>query len=171
MPDETAPRGIGGVLATVHEITEKVDRRAPGRDALRDLGARAGEAKTAEEACAIAAATLAAHGKDVPFALLYLIDAEGKQARLAGAARRRATADQPGAAFGSDERIEPPGRSREAHRAANAMQVVEDLAARFDERAAAVRGRTRRTRPSCCRSRRTRRTSSRVSWSPASARG
>lgn len=41
VPDETAPRGIGGVLATVHEITEKVigERRV---GILRDLGAHRG---------------------------------------------------------------------------------------------------------------------------------
>ena len=85
VPDETVPSGIGGVLATVHEITEKVvgERRVV---ALRDLGARAGQAKTAEEACAIAAETLTRHAKDLPFALLYLVDADRKQARLAGAA-------------------------------------------------------------------------------------
>ena len=57
VPDETVPSGIGGVLATVHEISEKVvgERRVV---ALRDLGARVGDAKTAEEACAIAAGTL-----------------------------------------------------------------------------------------------------------------
>jgi len=85
VPDETAPRGIGGVLATVHEITEKVvgERRVA---ALRDQGARAAEAKTAEDACVIAAAALAGHAKDVPFALLYLVGADGTEARLAGAA-------------------------------------------------------------------------------------
>jgi PAS domain S-box-containing protein len=85
VPDETAPGGIGGVLATVHEITEKVvgERRIV---ALRDLGARAGEAKTAEEACAIAAKTLASHDKDVPFVLLYVLEAAGTRARLGGAA-------------------------------------------------------------------------------------
>ncbi|HVO89784.1 MAG TPA: ATP-binding protein [Casimicrobiaceae bacterium] len=85
VPDDSAPGGIGGVLATVHEITEKVvgERRV---SVLRDLGARAGEAKTAEEACGIAALTLARHGKDIPFALLYLIDPRDDQARLAGAA-------------------------------------------------------------------------------------
>ncbi|HEY1259789.1 MAG TPA: ATP-binding protein [Stellaceae bacterium] len=85
VPDETAPRGIGGVLATVHEITEKIvgERRVA---ALRDLGARAIEAKTAEAACAAAAATLASYPRDVPFALIYLIDEDGAAARLAGAA-------------------------------------------------------------------------------------
>jgi signal transduction histidine kinase len=82
VPDESAPGGIGGVLATVHETTEKVlsERRMT---ALRDLGSRPAEAKTAEAACAVAAKTLAAHGEDIPFALLYLTDADGRQARLA----------------------------------------------------------------------------------------
>jgi signal transduction histidine kinase/CheY-like chemotaxis protein len=85
VPDETATRGIGGVLATVHEITEKVvgERRIV---ILRDLGSRASHAKTAEDACTIAAAVLSNHAKDVPFALLYLIDPKGGEVRLAGAA-------------------------------------------------------------------------------------
>jgi PAS domain S-box-containing protein len=85
VPDENVPSGIGGVLATVHEITEKVvgERRIV---ALRDLGARVGEARTAEEACRIAAETLNRHDKDIPFALLYLINEDGKYCHLAGAA-------------------------------------------------------------------------------------
>jgi len=85
VPDETAPRGIGGVLAMAHEITEKIvgERRV---EALRDLGARTGEARTAEVACAIAAETLAGYARDVPFALFYLIDPDGMRARLVGAA-------------------------------------------------------------------------------------
>jgi signal transduction histidine kinase/CheY-like chemotaxis protein len=85
VPDETAPRGIGGVLATVHEITEKVigERRII---ILRDLGSRASHAKTAEDACAVAASVLSNHAKDVPFALLYLIDPKNNEVRLAGAA-------------------------------------------------------------------------------------
>ena len=85
VPDETAPCGIGGVLATVHEITEKIigERRVV---ALRDLSARTTEAKSAEDACAVAAAVLQAHAREVPFALLYLTDAESRSARLAGSA-------------------------------------------------------------------------------------
>jgi signal transduction histidine kinase/DNA-binding response OmpR family regulator len=85
VPDEAAHDGVGGVLATVTETTEKVvgQRRIV---ILRDLAARAGDARTATEACAIAAETLATHAKDVPFALLYLLDADRKLARLAGAA-------------------------------------------------------------------------------------
>src|SRR5262245_38629292 len=56
VPDESVASGIGGVLATVHEITEKIvgERRVV---ALRDLGARVGDAKTAAEACTVAART------------------------------------------------------------------------------------------------------------------
>ena len=83
VPDETVPGGIGGVLATVHEITGKVvgDRRVL---VLRD--AQSAEARTAEDACTIAAKTLANHSKDIPFALLYLIDPDRKQAHLTGSA-------------------------------------------------------------------------------------
>ena len=85
VPDDTAPRGIGGVLATVHEITDKVigERRV---EALRHLGSHAGEARTAEDACAMAAESLALHSKDVPYALLYLLDESGRLARLAASA-------------------------------------------------------------------------------------
>jgi signal transduction histidine kinase len=92
VPDDTAPNGIGGVLATVHEISEKIvgERRVR---ALRDLAARPAEAKTAEEASAMAAATLADYSKDVPFALVYLLEADGKSARLAGHAGTETCAD------------------------------------------------------------------------------
>lgn len=48
VPDETTPGGIGGVLATVHEITEKIvaERRV---HILRDLGARVADARSAED--------------------------------------------------------------------------------------------------------------------------
>jgi hypothetical protein len=72
VPDETTPSGIGGVLATVHEITENVvdERRVLLQ---RDLSARSFEARCAEEACMRAANTLARHSKSTSFALLYLL--------------------------------------------------------------------------------------------------
>src|SRR5215813_5462627 len=84
VPDDTAPRGIGGVLATVHEISETIvgERRIA---ALRDLGVGAGEARTAEEACRLAAQALRNHEKDIPFALIYLLDANGRTTSLAAA--------------------------------------------------------------------------------------
>ncbi len=88
VPDEIAPNGIGGVLATVHVISEQVvaERRVA---LLRDLGARSAEAKTAEDACRVAAETLAQYPRDIPFALLYLIDPDGTHARAPGRGSRR----------------------------------------------------------------------------------
>ncbi|MHB9105570.1 MAG: ATP-binding protein [Armatimonadota bacterium] len=129
VPDDTAPGGIGGVLATVHEITGKVvgDRRVL---VLRDLGARSAEAGTAEEACAIAAETLALHPRDIPFALLYVIDPDRRQARLAGTA-----------GVGADEGAAPPVLSLEDEDTlwpltegmrSETMQTVTDLGARLN---------------------------------------
>jgi hypothetical protein len=82
VPDSTTSSGIGGVLATVDEISEKViaERRVA---ILRDLAVEAAET-TVEETCATQ--TLARHNKDIPFALLYLVDPNGQHARLVGTA-------------------------------------------------------------------------------------
>jgi len=81
VPDDTAPRGIGGVLATVHEITEKVitERRVK---ILSELGSGVADAKIDEQACVQAMEVLARHPKDVPFALLYLLDERGRELEL-----------------------------------------------------------------------------------------
>ena len=85
VPDESAPRGIGGVLATVHEITDKVigERRvvALGELALafgRGQDRRGGVRDRGER-------RWRASARDVPFAMLYLL-APGTQ-RFACAAR------------------------------------------------------------------------------------
>lgn len=85
VPDETVASGIGGVLATVHEITSKVigERRLA---LLRELAARATVGRTAEEACAVAAEALSLNPKDLPFSVLYLLDSDRKLARRVGAA-------------------------------------------------------------------------------------
>lgn len=82
VPDEAAPGGIGGVLGTVHEITGKVlgERRVR---ALRDLANETTDARTEQQACDAASKVLARHAEDVPFALIYLLDQDSKQARLA----------------------------------------------------------------------------------------
>jgi PAS domain S-box-containing protein len=84
VPDEAAPRGIGGVVAMVHETTEKVvdERRLR---LLRDLGAHPAATGNPEEACKDAANTLARYATDVPFAALYLLDAKTGQLRHAAA--------------------------------------------------------------------------------------
>lgn len=82
-PVQTAHGGIGGVFTAVTETTQRVlgERRLR---TLHDLAARAGEAKTGEEACRVAAETLAGNPADLPFALVYLLDAEGRRAHLVG---------------------------------------------------------------------------------------
>jgi signal transduction histidine kinase len=46
------------------------------------LAARAGKAKTIEEACTLVTQTLSDHPLDLPFVLFYLLDAQDKEARL-----------------------------------------------------------------------------------------
>jgi signal transduction histidine kinase len=85
VPDDTVPTGIGGVLATVQEISKKVvgERRVM---ILRDLGARSAEPRSVEEACSIATQILGRYPKDIPFALLYLVDEKQTSARFAAGA-------------------------------------------------------------------------------------
>lgn len=75
--------GIGGIFTAVTETTGRVLNERRLR-MLRALGERASEGKTSDEACQIAAATLAGNRADIPFALLYLLDEEQKKAHLAG---------------------------------------------------------------------------------------
>jgi PAS domain S-box-containing protein len=75
--DDSVPGGIGGVLATVSETTGSVigERRIR---LLRELGIRTAEARTAGDVCTVAAEVLATNPRDVPFALIYVVDADGK---------------------------------------------------------------------------------------------
>jgi signal transduction histidine kinase len=83
IPDESG--GIGGVLVTVTEITEQLED-ARQLKTLRELAGRSAEAKTADEACCVAAQILGKNPADVPFALIYLTESDGKSARLVGLA-------------------------------------------------------------------------------------
>ncbi len=76
--DETG--GVGGVLAVVAETTGRVEgeRRLA---TLRELARRASDATTPEGACANAGTVFEANAIDVPFAVLYLLDDDGKTAR------------------------------------------------------------------------------------------
>src|SRR5437667_324603 len=75
---------VHGVFTTAAETTRRVlgERRLR---TLRDLALRAAEARTTEQACESAGRTLAANPGDIPFALLYLLAADGERAHLAGA--------------------------------------------------------------------------------------
>ena len=74
---------IGGVFTAVTETTARVVGERRMRT-LRDLAVCSAHAKEIIDACRVTAEALAANPRDIPFALLYLID-EGKQARLVGA--------------------------------------------------------------------------------------
>ncbi|WP_408035104.1 PAS domain S-box protein [Tolypothrix bouteillei] len=73
--------GVGGVFCAVIETTARVigERRLR---TLRELASNAAHAKTVLEACDIAAETLYKNSADIPFALLYCLEEEGKRARL-----------------------------------------------------------------------------------------
>jgi PAS domain S-box-containing protein len=84
IPDDAG--GVGGMLCVVTEDTERTigERRLR---TLRELAARTTEeAKSVEDACQSAARTLAEDPLDLPFVLIYLLDAESRVARLAGVA-------------------------------------------------------------------------------------
>ena len=72
---------VDGIFCACYESTGRVigERRL---QTLRDLGRTVIEGKSAEEACHVAAKTLEINPYDVPFALIYLLDSEGQQARL-----------------------------------------------------------------------------------------
>lgn len=74
---------VGGAFAAVSETTARVlaERRL---QTLQDLGAQATLAKRADDACTMALRTVSANRADVPFALLYLLDASGRTLNLKG---------------------------------------------------------------------------------------
>ncbi|HSU83774.1 MAG TPA: ATP-binding protein, partial [Thermoanaerobaculia bacterium] len=76
---------VGGVLVTVTETTERI-LGARRLRTLQELATRTQKAVTAEAACEAAAGVLRENPDDLPFGLVYLFDAGGQGATLAGAA-------------------------------------------------------------------------------------
>ena len=76
---------VGGSFSLIDYTTDRVigERRLR---TLRDLAARTGEAKQTEEACRVAAEVLGANSRDIPFALLYLLEGDRRHARLVATA-------------------------------------------------------------------------------------
>lgn len=72
---------VGGVFCIVSETTGRVlgDRRL---QSLGRLASETAQAKTVEAACRRAIQALATNAFDIPFALLYRVEADGKQATL-----------------------------------------------------------------------------------------
>ena len=89
-----AAGSVDGIFCAVAETTERVlsERRLR---LLRDLSSRASEARSAEEACDLAAQLLGHNTADLPFALIYLLDHQRMVAQLvalSGVARGSAAA-------------------------------------------------------------------------------
>jgi len=82
-PIGTDDGGVGGVFCACTEETRRVldDRRLR---TLRELDAETANAKTVDEACQISASVLANNPRDIPFALIYLLDGDRQQAQLVG---------------------------------------------------------------------------------------
>ncbi len=76
--------GVGGVLVTCTETTARVlaERRLR---TLRELASQAAQAQTDETAWRNAAQVLAANAADLPFTVLYALDAGGGEARVVSA--------------------------------------------------------------------------------------
>ncbi|HEV7127419.1 MAG TPA: ATP-binding protein [Ktedonobacterales bacterium] len=81
-PIEDDGGNVGGVFTAVTETTTRVlaERRAV---AARDLAAAVVDARTGAEVCVQGARALETDRNDVPFALFYLLDREGRHAHLA----------------------------------------------------------------------------------------
>jgi PAS domain S-box-containing protein len=119
---------VAGMFCLCSETTGKVlgERRLR---TLRRIAASTAEAKSAAEACRLAAEALEGNDRDVPFALIYLVGPDGREARLAaaaGVAAGHAVAPQ---AVGLDDAgaAWPLGKVA----AGGAAEIVEDLARRF----------------------------------------
>ena len=122
---------IGGVFTAVNETTERVISERRLRT-LRELATEMAKATTGAAACVVSIDTLARNPADLPFALLYLLDAEGKTARLAAATGlpTEAPAAPPSVDLSAPVDAERSWPLRDTL-ASGQPQLVEDLTRRF----------------------------------------
>jgi hypothetical protein len=132
--DETG--AAAGVFVTCIETTARVlgERRLRS---LRELATRCATARTADDASAICASVLSASAHDLPFAAVYLWDADGSRSTLAGA-----SALEPGGRLG-DSNIGPTAAAR-----GDQTRKYHDLTLRRDATTPPRRGSSRS--PSFC---------------------
>ncbi|MGD0297460.1 MAG: ATP-binding protein [Bryobacteraceae bacterium] len=76
---------VGGLFHPVTETTPQMLSQRRTR-ALQDLASRPSRSKTVQQSCDLAAQALTNYQLDLPFALIYLVDDEGAEARLSGSA-------------------------------------------------------------------------------------
>ncbi|WP_437814027.1 ATP-binding protein [Sorangium sp. So ce1078] len=75
--------GTGGIICANTDDTQRIigERQLA---LLRDLAARTANARTWEDACERSARALGTDAKDLPFALIYVVDADKQRMQLAG---------------------------------------------------------------------------------------
>jgi diguanylate cyclase (GGDEF)-like protein/PAS domain S-box-containing protein len=118
---------IGGLFCVVTEETRRIidERRLR---LLREVAASFSKAHTPEQVCAVAAECICRNPRDLPFALLYLTERDGKAARLV--AKAGIDAGSPAAERLVD--LATPAQWPFAEAAENDLVVVEDLSGRFE---------------------------------------
>jgi hypothetical protein len=84
VPDANAPGGIGGVLATVNEITESVIEKRQ-METLKELGKNLSSVLVENEVYIKAAEALSINLTDLPFSLIYKIENNESNASLIAA--------------------------------------------------------------------------------------
>lgn len=126
VPDDEG--SVGGVFCACSEDTQRVLNQRRLR-MLQVLAERAAEAKTPEEACKVAAATLADNSNDLAFALLYLLDGDGLRARLTGSMGLKGDTPANPAVIALEDK-DAPWPFRQVVEKGKALEV-DDLSARF----------------------------------------
>jgi signal transduction histidine kinase/DNA-binding response OmpR family regulator len=119
----------GGLICANTDDTERIVGQRQ-LATLSELGARTADTRSLDEACKRAATTLAAADRDLPFSLIYLVDAEQGEASLAG--QSGITSGHPAAPAKirlADASVWPIGNVFRSQK----IELVGELAARFGD--------------------------------------
>jgi hypothetical protein len=138
---------IGGIFCACNETTGRVigERRLR---TLRDLGRREVEAKTAAGACELAARTLADNPGDIPFALIYLLDANASHAGLTAAVELESGGRAAPLRIDLKVRSDAPSsRPLQQVLETGSARLLEQVCTRFGPRCREASGRSRLTEP------------------------
>jgi signal transduction histidine kinase len=123
-------RAIVGTRITLAETTERVVG-ARRRRALREVAAAGADARSADDACHRVAEAMTRHSSDIPFALIYLVNAERTAARLAATAGLRPGAPASPLTVNLQSVRQDRGWPISAAFVAKSPLVVDDVLARF----------------------------------------
>ncbi|WP_437590289.1 ATP-binding protein [Sorangium sp. So ce1000] len=119
--------GTGGILCANTDDTRRIigERQL---SLLRDLAARTADARSWEDVCARSASSLATNTKDLPFALLYVVDPDRRRVRLAGSTGfERGHAAAPETIALTDESTWPLAAMLREHEACRVVELPPQL--------------------------------------------